>query len=85
MTQVVPQHMDELREIVAAVLEMEPEEVTETGSFADDYEADSLRAIEMLAQIEKKYHIDIPQIDLPKMVNLGALYRVVAEYAGWQA
>ncbi|MFD9465153.1 acyl carrier protein [Streptomyces sp. NPDC060027] len=83
MTSIQQNHLDEIREIAAEVLEIEPEEITETSSFADDHEADSLRAIEILARIEKKYNVEIPQSDLPKMVNLRAVYDVVAQYAGW--
>ncbi|WP_404955511.1 acyl carrier protein [Streptomyces sp. 147326] len=75
--------LDEIREIVAEVLEVEPEEITDTSSFADDHEADSLRAIEILARLEKKYKVEIPQSDLPKMVNLTAVYEILAERAGW--
>ncbi|GAA2489744.1 acyl carrier protein [Streptomyces sp. NPDC059506] len=78
-------HLDELREIVAEVLEVEPEEITETSSFVEEHEADSLRAIEILARIEKKYGIDIPQSELPNMGNLRAVHDVVAQHAGWQA
>ncbi len=85
MTVTQQQHLDEIREIAAEVLEIEPEEITETSSFADEHEADSLRAIEILARIEKKYNVEIPQSDLPKMVNLRAVYDVVAQYAGWTA
>ena len=73
----------ELREIVAAVLEIEPDELMDTADFVDEYEADSLRAIEILARIEKKYRVDIPQSELPKMVNLQAVYAVVSEHAVW--
>jgi acyl carrier protein len=79
-----PQRIEELREIAAEVLELEPEEITETSLFVDDHGADSLRAIEILARIEKKYRVEIPQSDLPKMVNLAAVYDVVAQYADWQ-
>lgn len=86
MTQAVHNnHLDELREIVAEVLEVEPEEITETSSFVEEHEADSLRAIEILARIEKKYGIDIPQSELPNMGNLRAVHDVVAQHAGWQA
>ncbi|AQW46962.1 MULTISPECIES: acyl carrier protein [Streptomyces] len=84
MSEAREQHLDELREIVAEVLEVEPEEITETGSFVEEHEADSLRAIEILARIEKKYKIDIPQSELPQMENLKAVYDVVANQAGWQ-
>jgi acyl carrier protein len=78
------QHMSELREIVAEVLELEPEEITDGGDFAEEYEADSLRAIEILARIEKQYKVEIPQAELNEMRNLKAVYDVVARYAGWQ-
>ncbi|GAA1699086.1 acyl carrier protein [Streptomyces yatensis] len=84
MSEAREKHLDELREIVAEVLEVEPEEITETGSFVEEHEADSLRAIEILARIEKKYKIDIPQSELPQMENLKAVYDVVAAQSGWQ-
>jgi acyl carrier protein len=77
-------HFEELREIAATVLELEPEELTDEGDFIEEYEADSLRAIEILARIEKTYRIDIPQTELPEMRNLKAVYDIVARYAGWQ-
>ncbi len=78
------EHMTELREIVAEVLEMEPEEVADTADFVEEYEADSLRAIEILARIEKKYKVEIPQNELNEMRSLKAVYEVVARYTGWQ-
>lgn len=73
---------DDLREIVAEVLEVEPDELTETGDFVEAYEADSLRAIEILARIEKKYKVEIPQAELAEMRNLKMVREVVARYAG---
>ncbi|GAB3935146.1 acyl carrier protein [Micromonospora vulcania] len=78
------QHMAELREIVAEVLELEPEEVADTADFVEEYEADSLRAIEILARIEKKYKVEIPQAELNEMRSLKAVHEVVARHAGWQ-
>lgn len=78
------QRMQELREIVAEVLEMEPEEVTDTGDFMDDYDADSLRAIEILARLDKRYRVEIPQSELPELRNLKTVYDAVARHAGWQ-
>ncbi|MCF0094651.1 acyl carrier protein [Micromonospora sp. NPDC049114] len=77
-------HMAELREIVAEVLELEPEEVADTADFVEEYEADSLRAIEILARIEKKYKVEIPQAELNEMRSLKAVHEVVARHAGWQ-
>jgi acyl carrier protein len=75
--------LEELREIIAEVLDLEPEELTDTTDFVDEHGADSLRAIEILARIEKKYKIDIPQQLLAEMRSLKAVYGIVADSAGW--
>ncbi|GAA1002146.1 MULTISPECIES: acyl carrier protein [Nocardiopsidaceae] len=72
--------IDELREIVADVLEVEPEEISETGLFSEEHEADSLQAIEVLARIEKTLRIAVPQTELPDMGSLDGVYRVVSRY-----
>jgi acyl carrier protein len=64
---------EELREMVAEVLELEPEELSDTGDFFDEYEADSLRAIEILARIDKRYKVEIPQAELAELRNLKAV------------
>jgi acyl carrier protein len=79
------QHLEELREIVAEVLEVEPSELTDGADFVEEYEADSLRAIEVLARVEKRYNVEIPQSELAEMRNLEIVYKVVARYAGWDA
>ncbi|MFC4014148.1 acyl carrier protein [Nonomuraea purpurea] len=78
------ERFEQLREIVAEVLELEPEEVADGGDFVEEYDADSLRAIEILARIEKSWKVEIPQAELNEMRNLKAVYEVVARYAGWE-
>lgn len=78
------QRMEELREIVADVLELEPEELSDTGDFRVEYDADSLRAIEILARLDKRYKVEIPQAELPELNNLKAVYETLARHAGWQ-
>jgi acyl carrier protein len=81
----VAERLEELREISAEVLELDPEELTDTADFVEVFGADSLRAIEILARIEKKYKVDIPQSELLNMQNLLAVYQIVARQAGWSA
>ncbi|MFJ6074774.1 acyl carrier protein [Streptomyces sp. NPDC093065] len=78
------QHLEELRELAAAALEIEPEELGDDDHFIEDHDGDSLRAIELLARIEKKYKIELPQTELPNMTSLNAVYKVVAHHANWQ-
>jgi acyl carrier protein len=75
------ERLETLRDIVSTVLELEPGELSDTGDFAEDYDADSLRAIELLARIEKHFKIDLPQTELPNMANLKAVDEIVARYS----
>lgn len=79
----VQEKMSALKDIVCDILEIEPDEMTETSLFIDDHNADSLRAIEILATLEKEFSIKIQQEKLVEMVNLNGVYCVVAEAAGW--
>ena len=72
---------DQLRELIADVLEIEPEEITDTSLFAEEHGADSLRAIEILARIEKTFDVEIPQDELSRMVSLEAVRAIVQEHA----
>ena len=80
---IVSERLNAMREIIADVLEVEPSEITETSRFQEDHEADSLRAIEILARLEEEYKIEIPQEELARMTHLAALYDVVKKHAGW--
>ena len=73
--------LERLRELVAEVLEIEPEELTDTGDFAQEYDADSLRAIEVLARIDKVFHVEIPQSELPELRNLLAVREALARHS----
>jgi acyl carrier protein len=75
--------MDEIAEIAADLFSVTPEEVRTAESFVDDLGADSLLAIELLVQLEKRYSITIPESELPRMVNLRGAYDATAEHAGW--
>ena len=85
MTSPAAQRQDEIRDIVCEILEIEPDEVTETSLFKEDHDADSLRAIEILAALEKRFDVVIDQAELARMVNLAGVYEVVAEAAAGEA
>jgi acyl carrier protein len=68
----------EIRTLVCTILEIEPDEVSDTSLFREDHGADSLRAIEILAALEEEFRIKIDQSELARMVNLAGVYDVVA-------
>ncbi|MGW4772915.1 acyl carrier protein [Nocardia sp. NPDC004278] len=70
---------DQIKETVCTILELEPEEVTDSSLFKDDHGADSLLAIEILAQLERTFRITIDQSELERLVNLEGVYAVVEE------
>jgi acyl carrier protein len=78
------QRREQLRNIITDVLELEPGELTDTSSFVDDHEADSLLAIEILARIERDLGVNVPQEALAEMVNLATVYTIVARNADWK-
>jgi acyl carrier protein len=74
------EHLDELRVLVAEVLEIETDELTDTSDFVADHGADSLMAIEILARIERDLGVHIPQDALSELTDLTSVRRVVDTY-----
>ncbi|MFJ3962215.1 acyl carrier protein [Streptomyces sp. NPDC090036] len=70
---------DRIKEIICDILEIEPEEMTDSSRFKEDHEADSMGAIEILSQLERVFGTDIDQAELSRMVNLAAVVTVVEE------
>jgi acyl carrier protein len=68
-----------IKNIVSDILEIDPDVMTETSLFREDHDADSLRAIEILASLEKEFKIQIPQSELARMVNMAGVCHVVTE------
>ena len=67
----------DVRELVAEVLEVEPDEVKGDADFVKDLGMDSMMALEILAGIEKKYRIVIPEETLPKFTDLNTTVAIV--------
>ena len=68
---------EEIREIVAAILEVDVERISPTSVFRDDLEADSLQGIEILSALERRFHITIEQSLLADMQDVQSTYEVV--------
>ncbi|KWT63512.1 polyketide-8 synthase acyl carrier protein [Streptomyces albus subsp. albus] len=84
MTTAATRRYEELREMTADILEIDPADLTPTSRFVEDHASDSLHALELLACIERRYAIEIPQAELARMSNLQAVYDIVRTSAGWQ-
>ncbi|AYV32430.1 acyl carrier protein (plasmid) [Streptomyces goshikiensis] len=78
--ELAPELRNRIREIIADVLEVGPEEIREEHSFAEDFEADSLLVIEMFSRFERQLHIEIPQEELVDLDSLGTAYALIARH-----
>jgi len=65
----------ELQELAAEILGAEPEKVQMDVSFARDLAADSLDLVELIAAVEDKYDVELPEEELDKMKNVGDLWQ----------
>ncbi|MFD7498604.1 acyl carrier protein [Streptomyces sp. NPDC059832] len=68
-----------IKKIVCDVLEVDPADVTGTTLFVEDLDADSLRTIEILAEMERLLGFDLSTAPIEGMINLDGVYAVVAE------
>ena len=73
----------ELRRIVADVLEVSPEEISNTSLLMEEHGADSMKAIEILALLERRYDIEIPHDEFATAKCLLDIYQVVKRTADW--
>ena len=69
----------EIRSLIAEIVELPEESITESSSF-QDLGADSLMALEIVASIEKKYRIQIPEEELQRVKSFGDTIALVREY-----
>ena len=62
---------EKLQEIIAEVLNVDPEEITMDTTFVDDLGADSLDVFQIILGIEEEFDIEISNEDAEKIVTVG--------------
>jgi acyl carrier protein len=72
----------EIRDLIAEIIEKEPKEITPDAKFFEDLGVDSMMALEILAAVEKKYRIHIPEEKLTQLVTLRQTVAVAREFLG---
>lgn len=64
----------ELQVLAADILGVEPDQIQLDKSFARDLAADSLDLVELIAAVEDKYDVELPEETLEEMHNVGDLW-----------
>ena len=70
----------EVRELIADIIEMEPSKIEPDAHLVEDLGMDSMMALEILATMEKKFKIKIPEEDLPKITTLNHAIELAKKY-----
>jgi acyl carrier protein len=67
-----------MRDAAVELLKIDPAKVTETATFAEDLEADSLDVVELVMALEEKLDISIPEEELEGIKTVGEALDVIA-------
>jgi acyl carrier protein len=68
---------EELKGIIAEVIE--EEDFNETDDFIKDLGVDSMMALEIIAQVEKKYRVTIKEEEMTRISSLEQVYELVVQ------
>ncbi|WP_329619129.1 acyl carrier protein [Streptomyces sp. NBC_01255] len=68
-----------IRSIVAGIVGLSPDEIDDDQDFIDFYRADSLNLIEIVAQLEKHYQVELPVAELQRARTVNALRDLLAQ------
>jgi len=69
----------ELQELSAEILGIDTEQVQMDKSFQRDLAADSLDLVELIAAIEDKYDVELPDEELEKMKTIADLWKFLEQ------
>ena len=73
--------IDEIKDVVANQLNIsDKSKITDTASFVDDLNADSLDLVELIMKLEKRYDIKIPQEEQEKIKNVADAAKYIEEH-----
>jgi acyl carrier protein len=61
---------EEIKKMISEIIEIPEDKLAEDAELFRDLGADSLKAIEIVAAFEKKYHVIIPERDIPKIKTI---------------
>ena len=67
-----------IKKILSKIVEVDEGKIKEDANLIEDLGADSMMALEVMAALEKKYNITIPEEDLVKMATLKDIVGLVS-------
>lgn len=72
---------DTVKKIVADILEVELESVTEDASIIDDLGADSIAVMEIVMELEEELDVEVPTDDILELKTVGDIIEYISKNA----
>jgi len=72
--------MGKLKPVIAEQLGVDESEVTETASFTEDLNADSLDLVELIMSLEEQFGLQISDEDAEKLTTVGEAVDYIYEH-----
>lgn len=73
---------ERVRKIVAEQLSVEEDKVTESASFVDDLNADSLDTLELVMALEEEFECEIPDEEAEKITTVKQAVEYIEKHTG---
>jgi acyl carrier protein len=67
----------EIKSVVCRVLEVGADEVAPTTLFVEDLGADSMKLLELLANLEIEFDVEVDESEFERLINLDGVYEVL--------
>lgn len=71
--------LEKVKEVIAEKLNADGAEITESTSFKDDLNADSLDLFELVMALEEEFGIEISTEDLEKLLTVGDVLKYLSD------
>ena len=71
---------EEVTQLIADIIEIDSTQINLDAKLVEDLGMDSMMALEILAAIEKKFRVRIPEEDLPSITSLRRAIEMTKKY-----
>jgi len=75
----VAERADDIKAVVCRVLEVDGDGVGPADHFVEDLGADSMKLIELLANLEIEFDVEVDPAEFERLISLDGVYAVLSE------
>jgi acyl carrier protein len=70
---------NEIRDLIAQLGDLDVADIGDDTHLAGDLRLDSIQALDLLVELERKYNISIPEVEMDKFVSVNNLAGLVSD------